>query len=370
MARPAARWRARGVPAAILEYDRRQALRLAEYPSLEAQAAGIADDIAYNAHDIDDGLRAGLFELGELRSVPYLATLIAEVEHGRPGLEDSRKIHELSRRVITRFVEDAIVATGDRLRVERIETVADVRRANRPMFAFSAPMAAAEREIKSFLFVRMYRHPEVNGMRERADRIVRGLFSAYARSPSEMPPFWAARAAAIGAERASADYVAGMTDRFALGEYRRLFDPERAVAIKGARNASADNELMNIFADFEARVAALLTERIAAGALPEKLDLGRFVVEPPRDAAHGDLAANAAMIYAREAKAAGSNPRALAEALADGLRRGEDVAGVEVAGPGFLNIKLKPHVFEEVLRTALRPGRCLWARRAQQRRRR
>ena len=94
------------------------------------------------------------------------------------------------------------------------------------MFAFSAPMAAAERDIKAFLFTRMYRHPEVNGCATEADGIVRALFSAYARKPSEMPAFWAARAEAIGPERASADYVAGMTDRFALSEYRRLFDPE------------------------------------------------------------------------------------------------------------------------------------------------
>ncbi|MDE3177484.1 MAG: arginine--tRNA ligase, partial [Pseudomonadota bacterium] len=113
---------------------------------------------------------------------------------------------------------------------------------------------------------------------------------------------------------------------------------------------------MNLFADFEARVAALLAERVAAGALPEGLDLARFVVEPPREAAHGDLAVNAAMVYAKEAKAAGSNPRALAESLAEGLRQGGDVAGVEVAGPGFLNIRLKPVVFESVLRDVLLRG--------------
>ncbi len=113
---------------------------------------------------------------------------------------------------------------------------------------------------------------------------------------------------------------------------------------------------MNVFADFEARVASALTERIAAGALPEGLELDRFVVEPPRDPAHGDLAANAAMVYAKEAKGAGSNSRALAEALAESLRKGDDVAAVEVAGPGFLNIRLKPQVFEAVLRTALVQG--------------
>ncbi|HXT08414.1 MAG TPA: arginine--tRNA ligase, partial [Roseiarcus sp.] len=113
---------------------------------------------------------------------------------------------------------------------------------------------------------------------------------------------------------------------------------------------------MNIFADFEARVASGLAERVAAGALPPGLDLSRFTVEPPRDPAHGDLATNAAMVYAKEAKAAGVSPRALAESLAEGLRKGEDVAAVEVAGPGFLNIRMKPQVFETVLRTALTEG--------------
>jgi arginyl-tRNA synthetase len=113
---------------------------------------------------------------------------------------------------------------------------------------------------------------------------------------------------------------------------------------------------MNIFADFEARVASGLSERVAAGALPQGLDLGRFTVEPPRDAAHGDLATNAAMIYAKEAKAAGGSARALAESLAESLRKGEDVAAVEVAGPGFLNVKLKPAAFEAVLRKALTEG--------------
>ncbi len=125
---------------------------------------------------------------------------------------------------------------------------------------------------------------------------------------------------------------------------------------------------MNIFADFEARVASSLAERVAAGALPQGLDLGRFVVEPPRDPAHGDLAANAAMVYAKEAKAAGSNPRALAESLAEGLRKGEDVAAVEVAGPGFLNIRLKPAVFEGVAAHRVAPGRRLRSRRSPRRR--
>ena len=223
---PAPRWRARGLPEAIVAYDARHGLRLAEHPALEAQAAALADDIAYNAHDIDDGLRAGLFTLRDLAGVPYVADLIAEIEARYPGLEDSRKIHELSRRIITRFMEDAIASTAARLKADGIETAQAARQAGRPMFAFSAAIDAAEREIKAFLFASMYRHPQVNRMRVEADRIVRALFAAYVRQPREMPAFWAERAGRIGPERASADYVAGMTDRFALGEYRRLFDPK------------------------------------------------------------------------------------------------------------------------------------------------
>ena len=224
--RPAPRYAKRGVPAAILAYDRKQSLELSAYPSLEAQAAAIADDIAYNAHDIDDGLRAGLFTLADIRDVPYLDGLVAEIERLHPGLEPSREIHELSRRVITRFVEDAILSTRERLGADRVETGADARAAERAMFAFSGQIAEAERDIKAFLFQRMYRHADVNRMRAEADHIVRGLFSAYAERPTDMPTFWAERAEAIGSERAAADYVAGMTDRFALNEYRRLFDPE------------------------------------------------------------------------------------------------------------------------------------------------
>ena len=113
---------------------------------------------------------------------------------------------------------------------------------------------------------------------------------------------------------------------------------------------------MNVFAEFQSRIAGLLKARIEAGELPRDLDLGRFVVEPPRDAAHGDLSTNAAMVYAREAKLAGSNPRALAESLAADLEREPDVLKAEVAGPGFINIVLRPKVYEQVLRTVLIQG--------------
>ena len=113
---------------------------------------------------------------------------------------------------------------------------------------------------------------------------------------------------------------------------------------------------MDLFADFKSRIAGFIEKRIAAGELPTDLDLGRFVVEPPREAAHGDLSTNAAMVYAREAKQAGSNPRALATSLAADLEREPDVLSAEAAGPGFINIVLKPAVYEQVLKTVLMQG--------------
>ncbi len=114
--------------------------------------------------------------------------------------------------------------------------------------------------------------------------------------------------------------------------------------------------IMNIFADFQSRIASLLEKRIAAGELPRDLDLGRFVVEPPRESTHGDLSTNAAMVYAREAKQAGSNPRALAEGLVADLKLEPDVQSADAAGPGFINIVLKPEVYETVLKTVLIHG--------------
>jgi dGTPase len=224
---PLERWRARGVPLAILAYDRRQPLDLALYASLEAQAAALADDIAYDAHDIDDGLRAGLFDLEAIRAAPFVAALLDEIERLHPGLERPRVIHELTRRVITRFVEDAIGESRTRIAAAGVASLDDVRRAGRTLVGLSPALAAADRDIKTFLFTNMYRHPDVKRVREQAEAWVRALFSAYVADPDAMPPDWAGKAGASVNERAraAADYIAGMTDRFALNEYRRLFDP-------------------------------------------------------------------------------------------------------------------------------------------------
>jgi len=222
---PTERYRARGVPPAILAYDKIQPLDLSLHASLEAQAAAIADDIAYDAHDIDDGLRAGLFSLAELRAaVPFAGDLMREVDDLHPGLEEPRLIHELTRRVITRFIEDAIAESGRRIAEAKVMSPEAVGAAGRALVGHSAAIHAADRDIKAFLFARMYRHPDVRKVREQADAIVRRLFKAYLAGPSLMPPEWAAKAEQGDRARAVADYIAGMTDRFAIAEHTRLFD--------------------------------------------------------------------------------------------------------------------------------------------------
>jgi dGTPase len=221
---PTERYRARGVPAAVLAHDERQRLDLSLHASLEAQAAAIADDIAYDAHDIDDGLRAGLFSLAELRAaVPFAGGLMREVDDLYPGLEEPRAIHELTRRIITRFIEDAIGESGRRIAESGVDSPEAVARAGRALVGHSAAIEAADRDIKAFLFARMYRHPNVRKVRDEADAIVRRLFEVYFSHPSAMPPEWAAKAEQDERARAVADYIAGMTDRFAIAEHARLF---------------------------------------------------------------------------------------------------------------------------------------------------
>ncbi len=229
--RPLGRWRRRGVPPAILAYDRLHDLQLAHYASLEAQAAAIADDIAYDAHDIDDGLRAGLFDLAAARQAPFIAALLDEIDRLHPGLEKSRVTHELSRRLITRFIEDAILESRGRIRDAHILSLGDVRAAAKPLIGFSPLLAEAAEAIKAFLFANMYRHPSVARVRDKAERLVRRLFAAFFAEPAKMPAEWArltaeaeTREGEAGRAQAVADYIAGMTDRYAVAEHGRLFD--------------------------------------------------------------------------------------------------------------------------------------------------
>jgi dGTPase len=211
----------------VREVDRRFPLELASFASVEAQCAAIADDIAYIGHDIDDGLRAGLFSLQALAGAsPFAAGLLDEIARKHPGLERGRVIHELVRRLITRFVEDAIATSAERLRRLGPQSAAEARRAEEAMVAFSAEMSAAEHDLKRFLFANMYRHDEIMGVWSRARDAISRLFPAFLATPALMPSEWAqlAQQAEPGAARAVvvADYIAGMTDRYALGEVRRL----------------------------------------------------------------------------------------------------------------------------------------------------
>jgi dGTPase len=222
---PSERYRKRGIPDAILRYDRLQPLDLSRQPSLEAQAAAIADDIAYDAHDMDDGLRAGLFTLADIRAaVPFVERLLREIDDRYPKLEEARVIHELTRRMITSFIEDVIHESRRRIAEARVESPEAAAAAAGPLVGHSAAMAEADRHIKAFLFARMYRHPSVQRVRDQADAIVRRLFEAYLADPGTMPSNWAAKAGQGERARAVADYIAGMTDRFAIHEHARLFD--------------------------------------------------------------------------------------------------------------------------------------------------
>lgn len=215
------------VPRAILDFNADYDLWLWSHASLEAQCAALADDIAYDAHDLDDGLRAGLFALSDLREVPFLSSLLDEIYALWPNLETSRVIHELGRRVITRFVEDAIRESERRITALHPRRADDVRLCGRTLVAFSPAMEEADRTIKAFLFPNMYRAPSVLRIRQQADTIMRDLFGRLFVEPGLMPDEWHQGLAEAGEDKRArrvADYIAGMTDRFAVDEHRRLFD--------------------------------------------------------------------------------------------------------------------------------------------------
>lgn len=216
------------VPAAILEYNAGNDLELASFAGLEAQVAAIADDIAYNTHDIDDGLRAGLLTLESLEDVPFLAGLIRDVCDRYPGLEEERVAHEIMRRQITLMVEDVIAFAQARLAEDKPETVEDIRAAAAPFARFSDAMAEVDRGIKRLLFTHVYRNPDVMRVRSSAAAIVKDLFRRFFDEPRLMGRRYCGddpEALPPGERyRRVTDYLAGMTDTFAVETHRRLFD--------------------------------------------------------------------------------------------------------------------------------------------------
>jgi dGTPase len=217
------------VPGPIAGFDTRWTLELSSWPGLEAQVAALADDIAYINHDIDDGLRAGIFRVTDLAEAP-LAGAHAKAVIARYGeLEQGRFIGELIRTLMSALVDDVRIETGRRLEAGRPQSAAQVRAAGRALVAFSPAMLDDVRALKSFLFTRMYRHPRIIASMERAKAAVTDLFEAFSADPALLPPGWAAECGAAGdaaTGRVVRDYIAGMTDSYALSEYARVFKTE------------------------------------------------------------------------------------------------------------------------------------------------
>ncbi len=223
---PIGRYSAQGVPAAILAYDRIEDLELWSFASAEAQAAALADDIAYDAHDIDDGLRADLFTLEDIAAVPFVGEIVDEIDARYPDIESGRRVHEVVRRIITRMIEDVTAESRRRLIALAPRSAGDVRAAARPVIAFSPPMEKTDAEIKGFLRPRMYRHARVMRVMQDAETVLRDLFAHYCATPDDLPAEWSdgiARLDDTGRARRIADYIAGMTDRYALIEHARYF---------------------------------------------------------------------------------------------------------------------------------------------------
>lgn len=215
------------LPVALVEANAEFGLDLDTHASAEAQVAAVADDIAYNNHDLADGLRAGLFTLEDLRGLPLIGPCVAAVDARWPGLAASRREHEALRRFFGLMVEDVLASSRRRLEAAAPESADAVRRLDHPVIGFSDGTFAELKEIRRFLYVRMYRHWVVQRMRRKARIVVEDLFRTFSESPELLPSEWNACVALdqAGRARVVADYIAGMTDRFALQEHRKLSDP-------------------------------------------------------------------------------------------------------------------------------------------------
>src|SRR4030088_2319530 len=222
------RYRDHGIPSGVSDYIRTYDLELSSFASLEAQVAAIADDIAYDAHDIDDGLRAGLFTVDDLKVMPLAAEIIADISKHYPDLDDIRRGAELVRELISYLIGAVISEARRRLEAAKPKSVDDVRNHDEVLVAFPPPAAQAEAEIKSFLKLRMYRHPRVMHVMGEAEQILFDLFARYQKVPGDLPAEWLppGAEAETQSERARriGNFIAGMTDRFALTEHQRLFD--------------------------------------------------------------------------------------------------------------------------------------------------
>jgi dGTPase len=216
----------RGVPQAIIDYSNVHDLELAQFASVEAQIAAVADDIAYNAHDIDDGLRAGLFKVIDLGDVPLAGPALGEVLKLYPDLDHNRIVHETVRRVISTMVKDVVTEAKSNIAKRHPKSERDVRTAAHATVTFSPQMRENNRILQQFLTKQMYHHPRVMDIMNRAQKVMDDLFQVYMSDETLLPRDWRDEMSSHKDSRARqvCDFIAGMTDRYALDQHKRLFD--------------------------------------------------------------------------------------------------------------------------------------------------
>jgi dGTPase len=215
------------LPAAFRDFAHIADLELDTFAGPEAQVAALSDDIAYNNHDIDDGIAAGLFTVEDLIQLPVVGDVFRGVRIEYPAIDDRMVSYEAVRRLIGLWINDLLDETRARVKRAKPKSAADVRAMDTPLIAFSEGLEAPQRALRAFLHARMYKHYRVNRMRSKAKRVLADLFEVFLREPQTLPEPWNRYAHTLPEEqraRLVCDYIAGMTDTFALEEHRRLFD--------------------------------------------------------------------------------------------------------------------------------------------------
>lgn len=194
-------------------------------PSLEAQIIDLADEIAYNNHDIDDGLKAGYINIQELGAVDFWQETFSRVEEKFPGLDEARHIYQTISHLIGALIDDVVKTSTEQIHATGVKSLTDVRDVSRRLISFSPEMLQKNQALKSFLYQHLYHHYKVERMRVKAEYFLSRLFESYVENPSLLPPDFQNKIAETGKERVVCDYIAGMTDRYAMDQYRRLFEP-------------------------------------------------------------------------------------------------------------------------------------------------